>query len=258
VHLGMGTSCFPINLSGLSTSPPIQPLKNMNPTPPLTGSYRRTYKAIFQHPISHNLEWRSVYGLLEKLGAVSEQPNGNIKATRNGHTLILNPPRTKDIAESEEVMALRHFLEESEIAPSEVPGEETQWLLVIDHHEARIFRSTTPGAMAQQIRPHVPEDFFRHAQNSQDFSRGQEKPDPNSFFEPVAGALNGAGKILVLGTGTGTSSEMDQFISWLQLNRPALAKRVVGSLVVDENHMTENELLAKAREFFAKPHPASV
>lgn len=247
----------PVNVCGLPVLADSTP-KNMNPTPPLTGSYRRTYKAIFQHPISHNLEWRSVYGLLEKLGQVTEQPDGNLKAVRNGHTLILNPPRTKDVAETEDVMALRHFLEQSETAPAEEPGEEIQWLLVIDHHEARIFRSTAPGTIAQQIRPHAPEDFFRHAPDSQNFSRGQEKPDPNSFFEPVAGALNGAGKILIFGTGTGMSSEMDQFVAWLQRNRPQLAKRIIGSVVVDENHLTEDELLAKAREFFAKPHPTLV
>jgi len=61
--------------------------------------------------------------------------------------------------------------------------------VVIDHHEARIFRSEIRGAVPQQILPHEPDDYFRHAHNSKDFSRGQEKPDLNSFFEPVAKAL---------------------------------------------------------------------
>ena len=222
----------------------------MNAIAPLTGSHLRAYKAIFQHPVSHNLEWRSVRSLLEKLGHVAEEPNGNLKVTRNGQTLVLHPPRTKDVAETEELMALRHFLERSE-AP--LPGgaeNEPHWLLVIDHREALIYRSTASGAVPQQIRPHVPEDFFRHAHHSRDFTRGQEKPDPNSFFEPVAGLLNGAGKILVFGTGTGMSSEMDQFLDWLKAHHPELAKRIVGSVVVDERHATEDQLLAKAREFF--------
>ena len=49
--------------------------------------------------------------------------------------------RTKDVAETTELMALRHFLELSETA---VPNGDTplaQWLVVIDHHEARIYRS---------------------------------------------------------------------------------------------------------------------
>ena len=223
----------------------------MNSTAPLTGSHLRTYQTIFQHPVSHNLEWRSVRALLDKIGQIAEEPNGNLKVTRNGQTLVLPPPRTKDVAETDELMAIRHFLEQSEAAEPKSNGMEPHWLLVIDHHEARIYRSAAPGAVPQQIRPHVPEDFFRHAHNSKDFSRGQEKPDPNSFFEPVAGMLNGAGKILIFGTGTGMSSEMDQFIAWLKLHHPELAKRIIGSVVVDEHHVTDDELLAKARGFFA-------
>jgi hypothetical protein len=148
-------------------------------------------------------------------------------------------------------MALRHFLEKSEAASPATNGTEAHWLLMIDHREARIYRTAAPGAVPQVIRPHVREDFFRHAHNSQDFSRGQEKPDPNSYFEPVAGVLNGAHKILIFGTGTGTSSEMDQFVAWLRQHHPELATRIVGTEVVDEHHLTEAELLAKAREFYA-------
>ena len=228
----------------------------MNSTASLSGSHLRAYQAIFQHPVSHNLGWHDVHALLRQLGQVDEEPNGNLKVTRNGHILILPPPRTKDVAETEELMALRHFLERSETAPPEPKVEEKQWLVVIDHHEARIFRSAAPGAVPQLVRPHVPEDYFRHAHNSMGFSRGQEKPDPNSFFEPVAAMLNGAGKILIFGTGTGMSSEMDQFIAWLNVHHPIVAKRIIGSLVIDEHHLTEGQLLAKAREFFANERKA--
>ena len=228
----------------------------MNSPAPLTGSHLRTYQTIFQHPLSHNLAWHDVHGLLRHLGQVVEEPNGSLKVTRNGQVLMLHPARTKDVAETDELMALRHFLEGSEAAVPGTNGTEARWLVVIDHREARIYRSAEPGAVAQQIRPHAPEDFFRHAPNSKDFSRGQEKPDPNSYFEPVAGVLNGAGKILIFGTGTGTSSEMDQFVAWLKQHRPELAKRIIGAEVVDEHHLTEGQLLAKAREFFAKARMA--
>jgi hypothetical protein len=223
----------------------------MNSTAPLTGSHLRTYKTIFQHPASHNLEWRAVRALFDHLAEVVEQPNGNLKVTRNGQTLVLPPSRTKDVAGTDELMALRHFLERSEAIPPETNGKETHWLLVIDHHEARLFRSEMHDAVPQQILPHKPEDYFRHAHNSRDFSRGQEKPDPNNFFEPVAKALQATGQILIFGTGTGTSSEMEQFIAWLKLRHPELATRIIGSLVVDEHHLTDGQLLAKAREFYA-------
>jgi hypothetical protein len=73
----------------------------------------------------------------------------------------------------------------------------------------------------------------------------------HSFFEPIASALQPASKILIVGTGTGSSNEMVQFVAWLEIHYPTLAKRIVGSVVVDESHMTEDQLLAKAAHFFS-------
>jgi hypothetical protein len=223
----------------------------MPPPAQLTGPNQRTYEAIFQHPVPHNLGWRDVHALLRKLGEIAEEPNGNLRVTRHGQTLTLHPPLTKDVAAIDEIMALRHFLERSSAAISPAPGTAVQWLVVISHREALIYRSVESGTVPQQIRPHAREDYFRHAPNSADFSRGQEKPDPGSFFEPVAGVLNGAGRILVFGNGTGTGSELDQFVLWLKRHRPALAARIVGTETIDSHHLTEGQILAKAREFFA-------
>ena len=223
----------------------------MNSTAPLTGSHLRTYERIFQHPVSHNLEWHDVYALFRYIGEVVEEHNGNLKVTRNGETIVLVPSKTKDVSETEELMALRHFLQRSGTAPPETEGRATHWLLVIDHHEARLFRSEIHGALPQMLLPHEADEFFRHAQNSQNLSRGKEKPDPNSFFGPIAKALAVAGPILVFGTGTGHSSEMEQFVAWAGVHHPDLAKRIIGAVVVDEKHLSPDQLLAKAREFYA-------
>jgi hypothetical protein len=223
----------------------------------LKGSQRRTYDRIFQHPLSHNLGWHDVLGLFRQLGEVEEEPNGNFKVTRNGRSLILNAPRTKDVAEAEEVMALRHFLQESETSPSAPPGESMDWLVVIDHHEARLFRSERHGSSPLRILPHEPGRYFRHAPHSKDFAKGEERPDPSSFFGPVAHALLPAGRILVFGRGTGMASEMKQFLDWLEHHQPALSKRVIGSVVVDGSHLTEGELLEQARSFYASAAPSA-
>ena len=223
----------------------------MNSIHALSGAHRRTYETIFQHPISHNLEWRAVRALLEHLGQVTEEANGNLKATRNGQSLILHPPRTKDVTEASEVMTLRYFLEQSATVPPAVDGKDAHWLLVIDHQEARVFRSEDQGAVPWQILPPEPKAYFRHAYNSKEASRGKEKPDPNSFFKPVAEALHGAGQILIFGAGTGMSSEMDQFVKWSRIHHPDLAERIVGSQVVDESPLTDGQLLGQARDFYA-------
>jgi hypothetical protein len=219
----------------------------MNSIPTLKGSHLRTYNTIFQHPISHNLDWREVHSLFKHLGEIEDQPNGNLKVTRNGQTLVLHRPNTKDVADADEVMSLRHFLEKSDRLPPGADEKDGQWLLLIDHHQARIFRSVIHGGPPHRI---LPEEYFRHTRDSGNVSRGKEKPDPNSFFKPVADALHATGQILIFGTGTGTSNEMDQFTEWLKMHHPELAARVVGSLVVDEQHLTDDQLLAKAREFY--------
>jgi hypothetical protein len=240
-----------VNQCGLLIGRRLKSPKNMPSTATLTGSHLRTYQTIFQHPVSHNLDWRHVRALFDHLAEVVEQPNGNLKVTRNGQSLVLHPPRTKDVAGTDEIMALRHFLERSGTPLPATDKKEAHWLLVIDHHEARLFRSEMHGAIPQQILPHEPEDYFRHAHNSKDFSRGQEKPNPNNFFEPVAKALQDTGAILIFGTGTGMSSEMDQFMAWLKLHHPELTRRIIGSVIIDEHHLTEGQLLEKAREFFS-------
>jgi hypothetical protein len=219
--------------------------------PSLTGSHQRTYDRIFQHPISHNLEWRDVHALFRELGEIVEEPNGNWKVTRNGQTLVLHATSKKDVSEMDEVMALRHFLERSDKAPANSNGKEVHWLLVIDHRQARIFHAEISDGIPLQILPHKADDYFRHAEDSKETSRGQEKPDPNSFFEPVAKALQAPGPILIFGTGTGAASEALQFVNWSKRHYRALAERIIGSLTVDEHHLSEAQLLAKAREFYA-------
>jgi hypothetical protein len=225
----------------------------MNSTALLTGVHLRTYKTIFQHPISHNLRWHDVHALFHHLGQIENEPNGNTKVTRNGQIIVLHPQRTKDVSETDEIMVLRHFLERSETVVPDINEKEMHWLVVIDHDEARIFRSEIHGAIPQRVFAHEPEAQFRQARDANAFSRGKDKPDPNSFFKSVAKALETSGQILIFGTGTGKSSEMDQLIAWLKLHHPGLASRIIGSLIVDEHHLTEDQLLAKARQFYAKP-----
>jgi hypothetical protein len=223
----------------------------MNTIQPLTGPHLRTYNAIFQHPVSHNLGWHDVYAMFRELGLVEEEPNGNLKVTRNGQTIVLHRSRTKDVSNVEEIMSLRHFLERSGAASPESNETEAYWLLVIDHHEARIFRSEMHDSIPQRIWPRQLEDYSRHAHNLKVLPKGMNSPDPKGFFEPVAKALQGDGQILVMGCGAGASNESDQFIAWANAHHPDLAIRIIGMRVVNENHLTEAQLLALAREFYA-------
>ncbi|OAM88308.1 hypothetical protein OH491_05785 [Termitidicoccus mucosus] len=84
------------------------------PSLPLTDAQRRTCTAIFQYPSPPDLDWSSVCALLDTLGEVTEEPDGNLRVTRNGQTLALHQPRAHDVAGTSEIMAMRHFIEQSE------------------------------------------------------------------------------------------------------------------------------------------------
>jgi hypothetical protein len=223
----------------------------MNSNLSLTGDHLQTYEKILKNPISHNVAWREVRALLAHLGEVVEKPNGHLRVTRSGHTVVLRPSAAKEVDDLDQLMKIRHFLKETDGVPPEGPSGDIHMLVVINHHEARLYRAEMRGTVPEKILPHDPDEFFRHAHNSKDFARGREKPDPNSFFEPVARALRTASRILVFGSGTGTSSEMDQFVSWLQSHHADLAGRIVGTVVIDEHHITEAQLLSQARTAYA-------
>jgi hypothetical protein len=130
------------------------------------------------------------------------------------------------------------------------------FLVVIDHRQARIYKSEIHGAAPQRIVPHDPHGYGRALHYNQDDSNGQRKPELKSFYEAVAKTLRGADQILIFGAGTGASSAMSQLVLDLQHNHHDLAERVVGTLTIDEHHLSENQLLARAREFYAAPATA--
>lgn len=138
------------------------------------------------------------------------------------------------------------------------PPPDGRRLVVINHHEARVFRSVAVGTLPEQILSRTGGEHLGHAPNSKDSSRGGEKPDPNVFFPRVVNALKDAREILVFGSGAGRSNEMDQLVAWLGTHHAELAKLVLGTLTVDEHHLTDSQLLAKARDFYALPRQAEV
>jgi hypothetical protein len=107
------------------------------------------------------------------------------------------------------------------------------------------------GSSPDRIVPHDPEGSGRHLHYVQDDSNGQRRPEDKGYYEAIAKALQGARAILLFGSGTGAASAMEQLASHLAGHHKDLAGRVAGSIVVDEHHSTEGQLLAKAREFYS-------
>jgi hypothetical protein len=216
------------------------------------GIHQSTYDAVFQHPIARNLQWHDVRTLLSSLAETVEEPNGNTKFSRNGQTLTVHPSRHKDVSDIEEMMQIRHFLERS-AAPamlSAPPAAGANLLVVIDHREARIFHTELQNAVPTRITPLDPDGSHRHLHSVDDDNNGTRLPEPKAFYDAIAKALATAEKILLFGTATGASSAMNHLVEQIQAHHPDLAKRIIGTVVINEKHLTEPQLLAEARKFY--------
>jgi hypothetical protein len=75
----------------------------------LDSRHLDTLRQIFQHPTSHNIEWRAVKSLLEAIGAVTVRHDGKFAVQIGGEKEILDPPRGKDI-DTQMVVDLRRIL----------------------------------------------------------------------------------------------------------------------------------------------------
>ncbi len=224
----------------------------MTPTSLLTGTPLRTYQAITGSAPRQEVEWSAVRSLLAELGEVTEEPDGNWTIRRNGHVFMLHPAQTKDLVESGELGPLRRFLQQSETPPAANANRDPHLLLVIDQHEARLYRCQVIGGIPRLLLPH---DAGPSA-GGRDASRRAARPERNAFFEPMAEALQIAGQIVIFGTATELNSELDQFVAWLKTYHPILSDRILGTMHVAEHDLTDVALLAAARTFYAN-HRAS-
>jgi len=92
----------------MSSSPESQHLDNR---------HRNTLREIFQHPTSHNIEWRAVTSLLEAIGTVEVHHDGKVDVRVGPEREFLEPPAGKDIDE-QMVLDLRRMLASAGYGPS--------------------------------------------------------------------------------------------------------------------------------------------
>jgi len=75
----------------------------------LSNHHRNTLRQIFQHPVSHNIEWHAVVSLLDAVGSTVEQRGGKVAVTIGSETEYFDPPAHKDI-DAQAVVDLRRML----------------------------------------------------------------------------------------------------------------------------------------------------
>ena len=82
----------------------------------LNGRHRDTLRRIFEHPTSHNLEWREVTSLLDAVGTVTVH-GGRVTVQIGNERESLERPSGKDV-DAQMVVDLRRILRNAGYQPS--------------------------------------------------------------------------------------------------------------------------------------------
>ena len=82
----------------------------------LDGHHRATVEKIYNHPVSHNIQWHDVLSLLRSVATVTEEPGGRYKVTLGPETETFDAPRHHDVGE-QQVVDLRRMLKAAGITP---------------------------------------------------------------------------------------------------------------------------------------------
>jgi hypothetical protein len=82
----------------------------------LSNHHRTTLAKIFQHPVSHNLEWKDVLSLMGAVGTVEEKHDGKFTMIIGEESETLERPRHKDV-NAQEVLDLRRMLTNAGYGP---------------------------------------------------------------------------------------------------------------------------------------------
>jgi hypothetical protein len=82
----------------------------------LSNHHRNTLRELFQHPVSHNIEWRAVISLLEAVGSVAEHHDGKLEVTVGSQNVFFNHPAGKDL-DVQDVTDVRRMLTAAGLQP---------------------------------------------------------------------------------------------------------------------------------------------
>ena len=82
----------------------------------LNNHHRNTLRQIFQHPVSHNIEWHAVTSLLDAVGTVDVHHDGQVAVTVGSESAFFEHPEGKDVDE-QMVLDLRRMLSKAGYGP---------------------------------------------------------------------------------------------------------------------------------------------
>ena len=156
-------------------------------------------------------------------------------------------PTIADLTSADQVAKIRRLLK----GPADSsPNGGPHMVLSINHQEAKIYQTEMKGSTPERVVPHHGLGHTNHVHSNHDYSDHIQKPNHKAYFETITNLLKDADKILIFGEGSGSSSAMDLYVAWLSEHHKPLAEKIQAAVKIDQSHMTEGELLARAREIY--------
>jgi hypothetical protein len=135
---------------------------------------------------------------------------------------------------------------------SDLPSIRNKFVVVaITQDEARVWNTgLEKGAHPERI--YAPDEKGTHHHIRQAQHKGGHGSDPaeRGFFDLLAREIVQAAEILLIGHGAGKANAMLRFTQYMERHNPDVAKKVIGAVDADLNALSENQILAKARDWF--------
>src|SRR6476646_2043214 len=95
-------------------------------SPHLDNHHRNTLRQIFEHPVSHNIEWHAVTSLFDAIGTGTVH-GGRVTITVGAERQIFDHPSGKDV-DAQMVVDLRHMLTAAGYTPSRTSPHDRGYL----------------------------------------------------------------------------------------------------------------------------------
>jgi hypothetical protein len=129
-------------------------------------------------------------------------------------------------------------------------------MVTVDHHEARIYRLDVGSHDTSEhaIKPYDPHHFLHHlSHKDQPRERGQRAPEDAGFYEEIAHGLVAAGRIVVVGHGSGHSNAAMHLVEHLRTHHHTIFEHLAREVTTDFGDMTAGELLDAGRRALREP-----
>jgi hypothetical protein len=227
----------------------------------------RTLEALYAHPLRHGVRRSQVEALFRSLGAeVSslEDQRLRIRMPAGQETWIhANCGHHPDL-DSDAMQRVRQFLQEIGVNPdhpeadADSPrGDQSRRLvMVLDHQHTDVFRLEGDTVEHAVLLPHGVWGSGENLTHRHDRDiAGQRAPRDADYLARLSAAMADADAVLLLGHGTGESDLRQVLLDHLSHHRRDLLAKVVGVVTVDDGGLSDEGLLAIAREHFGNlPH----